>query len=74
MEVMRSSVLVVDDDRAFSALVDVRMTDSPWQPRVVVTPPTPVPAHLLRPCERRGRLVAKADLPDGLLRRMLPGD
>jgi DNA-binding NarL/FixJ family response regulator len=122
MTVMRSSVIVVDDDRAFrglairmleamglnvvgeagtfaaaaaaaaelrpdAALVDVRLPDGngfvlaeriaamPWKPRVVVTSSDP-DASASESALRAGAIgfVAKADLPDGSLRRMLLGD
>jgi DNA-binding NarL/FixJ family response regulator len=122
MAVMRSSVLVVDDDPAFralairvleamglhvvgeastfaagaaaaaelrpdAALVDVRLPDGdgfllaqrlaalPWRPRIVVTssdPDAAAPGAALR--AGAVGFVAKADLPDESLRRMLVGD
>jgi DNA-binding NarL/FixJ family response regulator len=121
MEVMPSSILVIDDDRAFRglairileamgltvvgeagtfaagaaaaagmrfdcALVDVGLPDGdgfvlarqlaalPWRPRIVVTSSdwhTQATATALK--AGAVGFVAKADLPDGSLRRMLVG-
>jgi DNA-binding NarL/FixJ family response regulator len=122
MAVMRSSILVIDDDRAFrglairmleamgmdvvgeagtfaagaaaaaelrpdAALVDVRLPDGdgfvlaerlaalPWRPRIVVTSSDPDAAATAAALQAGAvGFVAKADLPDGTLRRMLLGD
>ena len=86
-ETFAAGVAAADELRPDAALVDVRLPDGdgfvlarrlaalPWGPRVVVTSSDP-DAGATESALRAGAVgfVAKADLPDGLLRRMLVGN
>jgi DNA-binding NarL/FixJ family response regulator len=85
-ETFAAGVAAADELRPDAALVDVRLPDGdgfvlarrlaalPWGPRIVVTSSDP-DAGATESALRAGAVgfVAKADLPDGSLRRMLVG-